>query len=179
MAGSLLPLSGLAVTHEIIFWVAVGVAGVAVLVELCRFAFPGMNTLLFEHLGVLFKEDERQRVTGATYMWIATVGAFFFFEKSVAILALLFLSVGDPAAALVGSRYGRVRVLGKSLEGALVFFGLAAIMGWVFLLTEQVAPYRPLAVGAAVAATVELLTFPLDDNLLIPLFAGAVMMALL
>lgn len=179
VAGSLLPLIGLSITHQIIFWVAVGLAGAAILLETCRFTFPNLNRVLFTYFGVLFKEKERQSITAATYMLIASVGAFLFLEKSLAILSLLFLSVGDSSAALVGSRYGRARFFGKSLEGSLVLFAISALIGWLFLLTGQVSPYWPILVGAAVAATVELLPLPLDDNLTIPLFAGATMAALL
>ena len=97
----------------------------------------------------------------------------------MAVVALLFLSVGDPLAALVGSRYGRVKVWAKTLEGTLAFLVVSLVIAAVFRLTTQVETYWPLAVGAAVATVVEMLPLPIDDNLLPPLMSGAVMAALL
>lgn len=43
-----------------------------------------------------------------------------FFPRDIAILSILFLTFGDPAAALVGGKYGTIRFYnGKSLQGAL------------------------------------------------------------
>ncbi len=195
VAGSVLPLIALSFSHDritplvgdrtgpgvssVVLWTTVAIAGLAVLVELGRFAFPSFNRLLFRYVGVLFKEEEFRRVTGATYLLIATLVAFLFLDRTVAVVALLFLSVGDPLAALVGSRYGRVKVWAKTLEGTLAFLVVSLVIAAVFRLTTQVETYWPLAVGAAVATVVEMLPLPIDDNLLPPLMSGAVMAALL
>ena len=179
IAGSLLPLIGLLVPRDIIFWTSVSVAGLAIGVELARFTFGRVNDYVFTHIGVLFKEGERRAVSGATYMLIGTVGAFLFFDKSLAIMALLFLSLGDPAAAIVGTRYGRHRIFSKSLEGSAAFLSVSLIVAGLFALSGAISPVWPMLVGASVAALVELLPLPIDDNLTVPMFAGVVTAALL
>ena len=135
MVGSVLPVIALFVSHDVIFWSAVAAAGVAVLLEVTRFGFGSANDLLLRYFGVFFKEKERQRVTGSTYLLIGTVGAFHFLDKTVAIIALLFLALGDPSAAMIGSRWGRLRVGGKTLEGSAAFLAVSLLVGGIFVLT--------------------------------------------
>ena len=88
---------------------------------------------------------------------------------------MLFMSVGDSAAAFVGQRYGRIPIGKKSLEGTLACFFAC------LLLTLPSGLTLPLAVtGAAVAAITELIPKPLlNDNLAIPVFSGAAMTLLM
>jgi len=179
VAGSLLPIIGLVLHRDALFWASVAIASLLLVMELARFTSTSVNAYIFKYIGVLFKEEEAHTITGASYMLIATVGAFFFFEKSLAIMALFFLSIGDPMAALVGSRIGRIRYLGKSLEGSLAFLATSFVVAALFSLTGELNPLWPLLVGAAVAALVEALPLPVDDNLSIPMLAGAVTAMLL
>ena len=58
-------------------------------------------------------------------MLIAGLTAFLVFDKHVAAAAMLFLSLGDPAAALVGTRLPGPRFFGKSPGGTLAFVVVA------------------------------------------------------
>jgi dolichol kinase len=79
--------------------------------------------------------------------------------------------LGDTAAALVGKTIGRVRVLGKTLEGSIACFVVSFLFAWgVVGLDPSLA-----ACGALTATLFELLPVPLDDNFRIPLSAGYVM----
>ena len=80
-------------------------------------------------LSPLLKADEGQRLTGATYLVIGALFTFLFFDADVAVAALLFLSLGDPVAALVGRRMPGPRIFGKSPGGTAAFaaVGLATV----------------------------------------------------
>lgn len=143
--------------------------------EVYRFRYPGVNRWLFEHFKSFTKEKERARVSTTTLFLVASLLTVVLFPRGIAIAAILFLVVGDPVAEIVGLRYGRVPLLGKSLEGTLA--GLCAC-----LLMAALARALPLGLGwpallaGAVAATVaELLPIPVDDNFTIPLAAGLAM----
>ena len=58
-------------------------------------------------------------------MVIGGLFSFLFFGSEVAVPALLFLSLGDPVAALVGRRMPGPRVLGKSPGGTAAFVAVA------------------------------------------------------
>jgi len=159
--------------------VLASLTGLAVLVEAARLRAPGLNGMLVRWLRPLLKETEVRRLTGATYIAFSALVAFLVFDESVAIVALFFLSIGDPVAAIVGSRVGGVRIWGKSPVGSVAFFVVALASAGALHGAGQV-PWHGggLAVGAAVAALVELTPLFIDDNLTIPLAAGAAMMAM-
>ena len=150
-------------------------AFVALALEVTRLRVPGLNRLYLRTLSPLLKREEDRRITGATYLLIAAFLVFAFLDRDVAVACLLFLSLGDPAAALVGQRVPGPRIFGKSPGGTVAFIGVSlAVTG--ILVGSGVASYHwALAAGAAIAGLVELAPLPVDDNLTIPLLSGAFM----
>ena len=174
-AGSLIPLGGLTLPHTYFMPLLVGLVVIGVVLELVRARCGRLNRRLLSMFSPLMKTEEDSRVTGATFMLIAGLIAFLVFDKHVAAAAMLFLSLGDPAAALVGTRLPGPRFFGKSPGGTLAFVvvALAVCAGLVW---TGVSPFSwELVAGAVVAAFVELLPAPLDDNLTVPLVSGGAM----
>lgn len=153
----------------------VALAAVAVTLELARQRLTALNRLLVRWLAPLLKGDEDRRITGSTYMLAGALGALLLFDRTPAAVALLFLALGDPVAALVGRPAPGPRLWGKSPVGALAFMaaGMSGVGAWVLL--WGLPWHWGLVAGAAAAALVELLPLPVDDNLSIPLAAGAVL----
>ncbi len=149
------------------------IAAGSLALDLVRFRLPWLNRLFLYWLSLLLKQEESARITGATYLLIAACLCFLLFDKEVAIAVLLFLSLGDPAAALVGRPLPGPRLLGKSPVGTLAFIGVSlAALG--VLASVGVAEFTWILVGAAVVAGLaELAPLPLDDNLSVPLLSGA------
>lgn len=150
-------------------------SGVALATEAVRLKVPSLNRVLYSKLKPLLKVTEDRRVTGATYVAISALISFLLFDEHVAIVALFFLSLGDPAAALVGGRIGGWRVFGKSPIGSVAFFIVALAAAGVLSASDVLSFHWGLAMGAAIAALVELVPTGLDDNITIPLISGAVM----
>ena len=117
---------------------------------------------------------------GATMMCVAAALGVALFSPAVAAAALAMQQVGDAAAALVGRRLGRTKWprSPKSVEGSAAFALFAAGMGALVGLWPGVAlSPAQVATGALVAAAVEALPLPVNDNLRVPLAAGAAMWA--
>jgi len=113
------------------------------------------------------RPGEENRTTGATYYLLACWLTILLFDKSVAIPALLVLACGDTAASVFGQALGGYKFReGKTLTGSLAFLITA------FLVTLPFFPTPIAFAGAFIAAVVESLPLPLDDNLSIPLTAG-------
>jgi glycerol-3-phosphate acyltransferase PlsY len=156
--------------------IALGVLAVGGLAfDLVRMRLPRLNQLLVRWLAPLLKQGEDRQVTGATYLAIAAFVAFLLFDRAVAVPALLFLSLGDPLAALVGRRMPGPRVFGKSPGGTAAFVAVALVIVAVLAGSGAVEYHWGLLVGAVLAGLVELTPLPLDDNLTVPLISGAVM----
>ena len=179
VAGSLFPLLALVVPQWIIILLAATGTGVSIILEVSRRRSRRVNDWFTSRFSVLLKESESSQTLGSTYLLAATLLAFLLFDRNVAVLALLFLAVGDPLAALVGERYGRARIRKKSVEGSLAFMAGAALVGWVLIAGGLDISLWVVMSGAAVAALVELLSLPPDDNITVPLVAGAVMTPLI
>ncbi len=175
VAGSLPPLAGiLAPMPELVIILAVLALG-SLSLDLTRFRVSWLNRLFLRWLRPLLKSSEDRRITGATYLLVAAFLSFLLFDQAVAVAVLLFLSLGDPAAALVGRPMPGPRLFGKSPVGTLAFIGVSLLVG-AALVAAGIAPFHwGLLAGAVVAGLVELAPLPGDDNLWVPLIAGTVM----
>ena len=114
------------------------------------------------------------KLTGATWVIIGSLITITIFSKNVAVIALIFMSLGDTAAGLIGQKFGKHKVGNKSWEGFLGGLIVCCIVAIIF-------PFLPLKIsltGALAAMIMELLPIPLDDNFKIPLGSGAIMMML-
>ena len=123
--------------------------------------------------GRILREHERFNLLGGTYLFLSALISIFAFQRTVAAVSVAYLVVGDTMAALIGRRWGRVRILDKSLEGSLACLASCLLLGWLVPGHELGA--ARIIVGSVVATLFELLPIPLDDNMRIPLAAGFAM----
>lgn len=122
--------------------------------------------------------DVRQRTEerpGPSPAWWAVLGCLgavgLFPAADIARAACLCLAFADPAGEWVGRRLGRLRIGEKSAEGTLAVFLTAWAVGTLCL---SASPGRPDAlVGAMAVAVVEAFSTRWNDNLTVPLAAGA------
>ena len=177
-AGSALPLAALWLPMPWVLGAAAWWVASMLLLEVTRLRRPWVNRWVVTLLGSLLKPGEEQRVLGWTYHCIAILLALLLLERWAAVAALLFLAWGDPAAAVVGARWPVGRVGRKALSGSGAMFVVAALVALALAGWGDAPGLGVLLVGAAIAALVEVLPVPLDDNLTVPLVSGAVMMAL-
>ncbi len=148
---------------------------VVLAVEIARLAVPAFNRFMFARFGSFIRRSEVNKLTG-TAPYVLGVGlSLFFYRLEVATAAICFLAFGDVAATTVGERYGKTKIGGKSLEGTAAFILAALCAG--FLLYPVGVQLMPLVIiiGAVVAAGVELIPLPVNDNLVIPVVSGGVM----
>lgn len=145
--------------------------GFALTIELVKWFSPRFGEFFFRIFTPLLRRHEQKgAVTGATYYLISALLCIFLFAKTLAIVCIFFMVLGDMAAALVGKMWGRTKLFGrKSLEGSTACFVVCTAIALVKL--------NPVIaiIGALVATIVELIPFPIDDNLTVPLISGAVM----
>lgn len=163
--------------------------------ETIRLNNPKVESFFYQYFGFLMKESERARYNGTVPYFLANLIVVLFFPAELSILSILFLIVGDPAAAYFGAKYGKRRFYnGKSLEGVFGFLVGAFIAGissiLVFTIADQHSflsvwkngefqylPILLILVGETIACLTEFFcptTFMglVDDNLLIPVVSG-------
>ena len=143
--------------------------------EVARLRVPALNRFFHSHFGSFIRESEAHRPTG-TLPYILGVGiAFWAFSTPAASAAVCFLAFGDVVATTVGERFGKTKIGSKSLEGTAAFTAAALLAGLSLSLTGIGMPPGILMLGALIAACVELLPLPVNDNFAIPVLAGAAM----
>ena len=126
VAGSSIPLAAIWVSETVMVWALAILASHALGLDLVRLRAGWLNALFIRWLAPLLKQDEATHNTGATYMLIAALVVYVLYGKEVAIPVMLFLSLGDPAAAIVGRSMPGPRILGKSPLGTAAFIGVGA-----------------------------------------------------
>jgi len=119
----------------------------------------------------VLREKERFTLMGATYFLFSSLLTILVFPKSIAIASLLILILSDTAAAIVGKWIGRIRIFNKTLEGSAAFLFLALLIVWLYPRLDRLAG----SLAAFGATLIEMLPLGLDDNLTIPMMAGAIM----
>ncbi len=110
---------------------------------------------------------------------IASFISVLYFPFPVAVANLLFLTFGDAASAMVGSRFGKLHIFpGKTLEGMLGGIIINGIIG--LLLSSYLAvPFEILFIGVLAGCILEVIPLKVDDNLTVGIFPGLLMAVLL
>ena len=174
-AGSIIPLAAIFLSGTVMVWALSLLAAGGLALDLVRFRVGWLNRIFTWLLAPILKPDEAGHITGATYMLIAALVVYVLYGKEVAIPVMLFLSLGDPAAALVGRRMPGPRIRGKSPLGTAAFIGVGAGAAAVLIVAGGIDHHWALWAGVAVAGAVELASIPPDDNLATPIIAGTAM----
>jgi glycerol-3-phosphate acyltransferase PlsY len=143
--------------------------------EIARLKVPAFNRTIYTHFRSFIRANEEHKLTG-TVPYILGVGlSLYAYSTPAASAAVCFLAFGDVAATTIGQKIGRTKIGNKSLEGTLAFV-VAALAGGFFLsFAGLVVPSWIMILGACIAAGVELLPLRINDNLTIPVIAGAAM----
>ncbi len=145
---------------------------VAVVVDTLRLRVRSFARLFYSLTRGLLRGRERRGFVGATWMMVAYFLAVLIFPTPVAVAAMAYNALGDASAALVGRRFGRVRLMGgKTLEGAMACVVACFLVGVVI----PGIPLHIALIGAIAASALELGSLPPDDNLWMTLGGGAVL----
>lgn len=143
------------------------------MLDILRLRSQELNKKFFNCFQAILLEKDRNHPSGSTYFLFSSFLTIFLFSREVSAVAILFLSLGDPLAAVIGKRFGRIEVLGKTVEGSLSCFLVC------FLVSRLFFDFWISFFGSLTTTIIELVPFKLDDNLLIPLVSGAILTLLI
>jgi len=145
-------------------------------VEALRRKYPVLNRKILKILDGVYRKEEMYNTSTLIYTLSGMFFTIYFFEKKIAILAILFLTFGDGFAALVGERWGRHKISvnsKKSWEGTAANFFSCILVGFVYLHFYQIGISKMLF-GVLAVTAFELLP-KTKDNIIIPVVSGFVM----
>lgn len=152
-------------------------ASVAWSLEILRRRRPGANVVLMKFFRRIAHAHESHRVNSSTWYMTALVILALTTSPAASAVGVIVLALADPAAAIIGRRFGRTRLVhGRTLEGSITFvvigtLSAAAVLGGYH--GVELSTALGIAAAAATAgALAELGSWRLDDNLVIPLVAA-------
>jgi len=168
-----IPFGILYLPRDIAIAVIVPVAAALLLVDLLRPRWDFLQQLFLKVAGRFLRSAEKKGITGSTSYFISGSICLLFFDAYIAYTAMSFMIVGDAAAAIVGMKFGRIRLAsGKSLEGTAACMG-TCLLFWAFF--PQSGFYTALA-AALLTAGLELVPAErLNDNIFVPVCCGVVL----
>jgi len=143
---------------------------VAVVFDVARLFVPKLNVLFFRVFSSLASPREAQKIASSTWYALSLLLVLTFFPKPYALSGILVLALADPAASVVGQRWGRTRFLAGSVRGTAAFAVVAFCVLLLFV------PWWLAMVTALATAVVEAAPINLDDNLIVPLTVAGILM---
>lgn len=153
-------------------WILGAVLAGLVTMDVVRLTTPRANALFFKAFRHLASPREAKGLASSTWYTLGVLLAVALLPREAAITGILVLALADPSASYVGRRWGRRPFLGASLEGTLIFVGVA------FAILAPRHGFLVAAVAAPAAALVERYSWPVDDNLTIPVASAAAVLLL-
>lgn len=128
------------------------------------------------------REEQRRKFPGKgmIFLFIGVLLSLQLFERDIALAAIMVLTLGDSVSHIFGAQFGQIRNIfngdGKKLFEGTLAGALAGFLGaWLFV------PFSLAFLGSfagmiAEVVKIELNENTLDDNLVVPLVAGTVML---
>lgn len=152
-------------------------------IDWLRIRIPTMNAFILKYFGRFMRSNEKYSLTGGSYFLMGLLMNVAFFPKSVAILALAMLAIGDPIASIIGVLYGKDKLVGnKSLQGCIAAFAACSILSFCYFFYMNLMTERLLLVSLLagfIGATSELIPIgKIDDNLSFPVLASCMLYVL-
>jgi phytol kinase len=147
----------------------------------------GAKIPILKHLWKFRRDKEKEHFGGEIYFLVGSIICLSIFDLRIAAAAMLMSTFGDMASAIVGKRFGRTWVMKeRALEGILAEFAVDLLIGFAVIRTHYLGKmwwasswypqgdplWLPIIVMAVTATVVETVVHKLDDNLLVPVFAG-------
>lgn len=178
MAVGLTIVAALCILPWLIMVGLLSLATVALLsLDAARLRVPSFRHRCSVWLASFLRKEEERKLTGASYFLLGSLVTVLAFPPGIASLAILFLTLGDPAATIIGIWKGRVRFWNKSLEGDIACFAVCLLVAVLVVVVRGSPKLLAAIAGAFIATIFEALPLRLNDNLTIP-FGSALAMLL-
>ena len=159
--------------QEILFLILIG-GGILSLV-MCKYHIPVLHKVLayFERPHDLKHFPGK----GSFFLVLGSLLAVVFFQRDIAMAAITIMAVGDAITAVIGTYFGKIKNPlnpSKHLEGTLLAIVFSTIAALFFVDFEKA--FWASAVSIIFESlSIRYISRVIDDNVMIPLVAGAVM----
>lgn len=148
--------------------------------ETARHLNPKVNAWVCRAFRPVMREREKDKINSGIFFMLSMLVVYLVFPLDIAFLTLLFITLGDPIAGIIGVRFGKHKLTKhSSVEGVAACFTLCAFMAYIcaaFFFEEYHLSGSALLVfsllAGAVGAVSESAFKIFDDNLTMPLLSA-------
>jgi dolichol kinase len=152
--------------------------------DIARAYSKSVRSIYMKVFGKVLRDNEvdnrKNLFTGGTYLVISTYIIILFFPMPVAVTSVFLITYSDSLAAIIGKRFGRIKIFYKTLEGSIAFF-LSGLL--IIFLTPKVTHDSfelQISIFSLIVTTIfEVLPVKIDDNLYLPFIFSSVYFLLL
>jgi dolichol kinase len=168
-----------------LIWVSLGFTLLSWTSEAIKSSGPKGLAFIKMIFGPLLHAHEQKTISSATWYATSITICTLLFSYEFLILGVLSLAIGDPMAALIGRKWGRIKLIHRrTLEGSLAFWVSAFFICWLdIFLFHQVSGKGLIfssnqalivATSAGLGGSLgELFSKSIDDNFSVPIAAAS------
>lgn len=181
MGVSITLLYGFFLEHDQAVFILSTFACALYLFEQFRINYPEYADKFKKLTQTIYRAEEKLKESAAIPYIMAILFTILIFPKIIAISAILTLAIADPMSAIVGIKWGKIKMApNKSLEGSGAFFlSTFFIIFLVFLIgtssLASISAWRIFffaAITSFLCSVLESFPIKIDDNITIPLFTS-------
>jgi len=141
--------------------------------EMLRLRNQKFNLWILRLLNGVHRPEESRRLSGLLWTLSGSLLTMLIYpHPRIVLVGLLFISLGDSAAALVGIHFGRIKIYDeKTLAGSLSCFLVCWIIALSLLPPTDGRYFLVATLSALFATIVEIIPWPLNDNFWLPILS--------
>ncbi len=147
------------------------------ILEIIRLRSSYFNSIAVKIFSPFIRGEEYATISGMPYYVLGVSISLLLFPKNLAIISCLFLFLADPIGSFFGILYGSKKIIGgKTLEGSIANYITCFVVTIIFGIINGVYDSTYLyfsAIAGLVGAISEIIPFPIDDNLTIPVLSAS------
>ena len=133
--------------------------------DIVRIKSSLVSKYYYKYFNIFTRDSERKKITGASFVFIGSLLTVCLFDKDIAFLGLLIMSISDSCAAVIGVLFGKTKLFNKSLEGSFAYF----FATFTILFFSKLTLLDIFIVSMISTATELFSSYKYNDNVLIPL----------
>ena len=161
--------------------ILIGILFLSVLSEYVRLSNRDINLKIKKYFNLIMRKREYEGVSGIPFYLAGCCFSITFFSKTIAVISILNLALGDPFASFCGRKWGHLSFKfknGKSYIGFVSSMILCSLVSYIYL--KFFSPPQKYGILFAAGscgftgAISELISF-IDDNLFVPVFSSIVL----
>ena len=141
--------------------------------DILRQKYLPLKIFYDRYFSSITRPSEQFELSGAFWCFMGILLTIQIFPKEIAIPSIFILSLSDSVAALVGIKFGKTKILSKTLEGSIAFLTATIVIinilsGLSFLYTVLISIL--LTITELISSRIY------NDNIIIPLASGSLLL---